>query len=683
MSVTFISYRHGDADYTTHTLHALDGATQSGQTQVVELITIGGVTYSMLIDSGTSSTNGLNGWTPVLAAYVDGDRTLLRVSDWTGGGGTKPATGLFIGASGFVADMAQAVSVRGPKGDAGDLAELADGAIAKAKLSTAVQASLAKADSSVQDLVGMTTKATAGTAEQKAAHRDALGLGPIAAMTLTEAQSAVSGAYASVSAMLVDSARHQVGNILTIKGGEAYDVVASGGSLVGGDGVTQYSPVAAPTSAPYVARSYTLHPINTGSVNHAALQLALDRCAEKSGAVQLDFGTYAIAEDIVVPSDAGIVGRSMYRWWGSNSSRLNMADGKSIIIGGHRAKVEDLVIGGVPTSIAPLLKFDIIGGTKAAKVSRVGFDGGGVQQLDTSGAIASVFEDIILVNGLALRNSFTGHVGAVVAGGTDNYFSRIESNATSGFSSISPTGFASAFVVSGTNNFISNCIGELSDSGIVFLSGSKNRVSMFRADLNFGHGCILVSGDVNIAGLDCINNAKAGADTYCGMISTGASFAGNAYGIRVINDLQPRLIYAVDLDTLNGATPDFKAELTQWSNVLNVARTNNFLPATLLIASRYSRETLAAGATSVSAAGVTRKILSAASAVSISTISGGYYGQEIEIISASANITIVNGAGTDGIFMRSAANLVFPGFDRCVRLRYTPRGGSGGRWVEI
>lgn len=194
MSVTFISYRHGDADYTTHTLHALDGATQSGQTQVVELITIGGVTYSMLIDSGTSSTNGLNGWTPVLAAYVDGDRTLLRVSDWTGGGGTKPATGLFIGASGFVADMAQAVSVRGPKGDAGDLAALADGSIAKAKLSTAVQASLAKADSSVQDLVGMTTKAAVGTAEQKAAHRDALGLGPIAAMTLTEAQYAVSGA---------------------------------------------------------------------------------------------------------------------------------------------------------------------------------------------------------------------------------------------------------------------------------------------------------------------------------------------------------------------------------------------------------------------------------------------------------------------------------------------------------
>lgn len=154
MSVTFISYRPGDADYTTHTLHPLEGATQSGQTQVVELISIGGVTYAMVIDANTSSTNGLNGWTPVLATHVDGDRTLLRVSDWTGGGGTKPATGLFIGASGFVADMAQAVSVRGAKGDAGDLAALADGSIAKVKLSVGVQASLGKADQALPSTAG-------------------------------------------------------------------------------------------------------------------------------------------------------------------------------------------------------------------------------------------------------------------------------------------------------------------------------------------------------------------------------------------------------------------------------------------------------------------------------------------------------------------------------------------------
>jgi hypothetical protein len=57
-----------------------------------------------------------------------------------------------------------------------------------------VQTSLDKADASVQDLAGMTVKVVAGTGAQKTAHRDALGLGPIATMTLPEAQSAVSDA---------------------------------------------------------------------------------------------------------------------------------------------------------------------------------------------------------------------------------------------------------------------------------------------------------------------------------------------------------------------------------------------------------------------------------------------------------------------------------------------------------
>lgn len=168
MSVTFISYRPGDADYTTHTLHALEGASQSGQTQVVEVITINGVTYAMVIDANTSATNGQNGWTPVLALYVDGDRTLARVTDWTGGGGTKPATGLFLGANGFVADQAQAISVRGPKGDAGDIAQLADGSIGKAKLSAEVQTSLGKANSALQDLTGVVTAVANGPADKLA-----------------------------------------------------------------------------------------------------------------------------------------------------------------------------------------------------------------------------------------------------------------------------------------------------------------------------------------------------------------------------------------------------------------------------------------------------------------------------------------------------------------------------------
>lgn len=46
-------------------------------------------------------TDGTNGWSPVLSAEADGTRSLLKVGDWIGGSGAKPATG-YIGTTGMV-----------------------------------------------------------------------------------------------------------------------------------------------------------------------------------------------------------------------------------------------------------------------------------------------------------------------------------------------------------------------------------------------------------------------------------------------------------------------------------------------------------------------------------------------------------------------------------------------------
>lgn len=52
--------------------------------------------------NGTNGTNGVNGWTPILAPEQDGTRTLLKVMDWAGGSGAKPATGMYLSTSGYV-----------------------------------------------------------------------------------------------------------------------------------------------------------------------------------------------------------------------------------------------------------------------------------------------------------------------------------------------------------------------------------------------------------------------------------------------------------------------------------------------------------------------------------------------------------------------------------------------------
>ncbi|GAA4464199.1 hypothetical protein GCM10023189_43170 [Nibrella saemangeumensis] len=56
------------------------------------------------------------GWSPVFAVVPDGERRVMKLVDWTGSLGTKPLTGLYVGETGLVEDMAQAVDVRGVAG---------------------------------------------------------------------------------------------------------------------------------------------------------------------------------------------------------------------------------------------------------------------------------------------------------------------------------------------------------------------------------------------------------------------------------------------------------------------------------------------------------------------------------------------------------------------------------------
>jgi hypothetical protein len=69
--------------------------------------------------TGATGATGAKGWSPVLAVVTDGERRVLQVADWVGGEGTKPASGQFIGSTGFVATAAQAVDIRGAQGATG------------------------------------------------------------------------------------------------------------------------------------------------------------------------------------------------------------------------------------------------------------------------------------------------------------------------------------------------------------------------------------------------------------------------------------------------------------------------------------------------------------------------------------------------------------------------------------
>jgi len=65
---------------------------------------------------GPTGERGYPGWSPVLAVVDDGERRVHRVADWLGDGAVRPPTGQYIGASGFVTDIADAIDIRGPVG---------------------------------------------------------------------------------------------------------------------------------------------------------------------------------------------------------------------------------------------------------------------------------------------------------------------------------------------------------------------------------------------------------------------------------------------------------------------------------------------------------------------------------------------------------------------------------------
>lgn len=70
-------------------------------------------------NDGADGADGEDGWSPVFAVVADSSRRVLQVADWTGGTGTKPTTGLYVGPTGFEASIANGVDIRGPEGAAG------------------------------------------------------------------------------------------------------------------------------------------------------------------------------------------------------------------------------------------------------------------------------------------------------------------------------------------------------------------------------------------------------------------------------------------------------------------------------------------------------------------------------------------------------------------------------------
>ena len=71
--------------------------------------------------TGLQGVDGSNGWSPIYALEARSNDLVIKVIDWVGGSNAKPTANVYIGTTGFVTDINQALNIKGVKGDKGDI----------------------------------------------------------------------------------------------------------------------------------------------------------------------------------------------------------------------------------------------------------------------------------------------------------------------------------------------------------------------------------------------------------------------------------------------------------------------------------------------------------------------------------------------------------------------------------
>jgi len=122
------------------------------------------------------SASNITTWAPIFSIVSDIDRLVLYVVDWVGGSGDKPTALVYLGATGYVSEAADAVDIRGSVGAAGAAATISIGTVTTgAAGSSVIVTNVGTSTAAIFDITiprGATGAAGAGTGDMLASSYD-------------------------------------------------------------------------------------------------------------------------------------------------------------------------------------------------------------------------------------------------------------------------------------------------------------------------------------------------------------------------------------------------------------------------------------------------------------------------------------------------------------------------------
>lgn len=249
---------------------------------------------------------------------------------------------------------------------------------------------------------------------------------------------------------------------------------------------------------------------------------------------------------------------------------------------------------------------------------------------------ANTFEDILTTNVLLNRTRSVVNGCIELAGGADDFLSRIEANPslTSGVSDANLR--VCGIVIKAFNVFASNCIGEFADYGI-YTTGNFCRLVNCRADLNKGGGFYCNGGSLYSNCL-ALNNGQAAANTYDGFYVNGQgdSFS-NCSSQSTVGSVRYGFYDPANYAQVSSRNKYVNCTANNYGTA--VFYTEGFLGSSPMEPGIPLRDTSTAPDTT----GSTFVVLTHGSATTITNFLGGYSGKTIQVL-GNANVTIENNA---------------------------------------